>query len=67
MNDAPFRRSSDRTVDELRSRATELRAMAQTARTADVQAALLTLADRFAALADQKPANTANDQNQAAD
>ena len=67
MNDAPFRRSSDRTVDELRSLATELRAMARTAGTADVQAALVALADRFAALADQKSANTANDQNQAAD
>lgn len=67
MNDAPFRRSSDRTVDELRSLATELRAMARTTGTADVQAALVALADRFAALADQKSANTANDQNQAAD
>lgn len=67
MNDVPFRRPSDRTVDELRSRATELRTMAQTARTADVQAALLRLALRFDALADQKPASTANDQSQAAD
>jgi hypothetical protein len=40
-----------RTVSELRARSDELRRMAATARTADVQAALVVLAERFDALA----------------
>jgi hypothetical protein len=54
MNDDSFRRPSDRAVDALRSRATELRTMAQTARTTDVQVALQRLATRFDGLADQQ-------------
>jgi hypothetical protein len=47
MNDAPFQQLSDLTIDVLRARAAELRTMAQTAKTADVRAALRRLADRF--------------------
>lgn len=43
--------TSLRTVSELRTRADELRRMAQTARTADVHTALMALAERFEALA----------------
>jgi hypothetical protein len=57
MNDDPFRRPSDHPVDVLRSRATELRTMAQTARTMDMQVALQRLATRFDDLADQKATN----------
>ena len=41
---------------ELRTRSGELRQMAQTASTDDVEAALLRLADRFDALADERAA-----------
>ena len=59
---------SDRSISELRSKADELRKMAQTASTADAQSALRKLADRFAALADRRAANrTANGQVAAAD
>jgi hypothetical protein len=40
-----------RTVSQLRIRASELRSMAQTARTADMQTDLMVLAERFEALA----------------
>jgi hypothetical protein len=40
-----------RTVNELLARAEELRRMAQTARTADMSTAFITLAERFEALA----------------
>jgi hypothetical protein len=40
-----------RTVSQLRVRASELRRMAQAARTADVQTDLVVLAERFEALA----------------
>jgi len=42
---------SERTSDELLTRAEELRGMAQTATTTDVVRALVTLADRYATLA----------------
>lgn len=45
---------AQRTADQLQTNADELRRMATTARTADVAKALLTLADRYAALADQR-------------
>ena len=44
------------TVSELRARADELRRMAQTATTADVQSALAVLAERFEALARKRSA-----------
>jgi hypothetical protein len=43
-----------RTADQLQANADELRRMAATASTADVAKALLTLADRYAALAEQR-------------
>jgi hypothetical protein len=43
-----------RTADQLQAKADELRRMAATASTADVVNALLTLADRYAALAEQR-------------
>jgi hypothetical protein len=49
-----------RTVSELRTRADELRRMAQTARTADVHAALVALAERFEALAVSRAAELAD-------
>ena len=45
---------SERPIHRLRARAHELRQMAGTARTADLQASLLRLADRFDALADKR-------------
>jgi hypothetical protein len=42
---------SERSRDQLLARAEELRRMAQTATTTDVARALVTLADRYAALA----------------
>ena len=45
---------AQRTADQLQARADELRRMAATASTADVVTALLTLADRYAALAEQR-------------
>ena len=45
---------SKRSVGELRAKANELREMAKTATTADVEDALLRLADRFASLADSR-------------
>lgn len=45
---------SERTSDQLQASADELRKMALTATTADVARALLTLADRYAALADKR-------------
>jgi hypothetical protein len=45
-------RLSELSRDELLARAAEYRAMAATARAADVQAALLRLADRFERLAE---------------
>jgi hypothetical protein len=48
--------TSLRTVSELRTRADELRRMAQTARTAEVHAALVALAERFEALAVRRSA-----------
>jgi hypothetical protein len=45
---------SQRTADQLQAKADELRQMAATARTFDVTKALLTLADRYAALAQQR-------------
>lgn len=44
------------TVSELRARAVELLRMAQTASTADVQSALVVLAERFEALAAKRSA-----------
>jgi hypothetical protein len=45
---------SERPIHRLRARADELRQMARTARTVDVQVSLLKLADRFDALADKR-------------
>jgi hypothetical protein len=45
---------AQRSADQLQTNADELRRMATTARTADVAKALLTLADRYAALAEQR-------------
>jgi len=45
---------SERAADELLARAAELRLMAETATTADVMQALLTLADRYVALAEKR-------------
>jgi hypothetical protein len=45
---------SERPIHQLRARANELRQMARTAGTADVQASLLALADRFDALANKR-------------
>ena len=47
---------SERTSDQLVAKAEEMRRMAQTARTADVQKALVTLADRYSALAARRRA-----------
>jgi hypothetical protein len=47
---------SARAVDDLLARAAELRAMAETATTADVMRALLVLADRYVALAEKRHA-----------
>ena len=47
---------AQRTSDELRANAVELRNMAATATTPDVVRALLTLADRYAALAESRGA-----------
>ena len=43
-------------VSDILAKADELRKMARTARTADAQSALLTLADRFTALAERRVA-----------
>jgi hypothetical protein len=53
-----------RTVSELRARADELRRMAQTARTADVQDALVALAERFEGLAVTRSAERIADQSE---
>ena len=45
---------AQRTSDELAAHAHQLRCMAATASTAEVMRALLTLADRYAALAEQR-------------
>jgi hypothetical protein len=45
-----------RIVSQLRARAAELRQMAQTATTADVQSALIVLAKRFESLAAKRSA-----------
>jgi hypothetical protein len=45
---------AQRTADQLQTRADELRRMAATASTADVAKALLTLADRYASLAEKR-------------
>jgi (p)ppGpp synthase/HD superfamily hydrolase len=45
---------SERPVHQLRAKADEYRQMARTARTADVEASLLRLADRLDALADKR-------------
>jgi hypothetical protein len=45
---------ADRTADQLREHAEELRRMAATASTPDVRRALLSLADRYADLADKR-------------
>jgi hypothetical protein len=45
---------SKRSIGELRSKVSELREMAKTATTADVEDALLRLADRLASLADSR-------------
>ncbi|HEY2616339.1 MAG TPA: hypothetical protein VGI78_03275 [Acetobacteraceae bacterium] len=45
---------SQRTADQLQAKADELRRMAATASTTDVAKALLTLADRFAVLAERR-------------
>ncbi len=45
---------SERPLHQLRARAIEFRQMARTARTADVQASLLMLADRYDDLADKR-------------
>ncbi len=45
---------AQRSSRELHAKADELRQMAATARTADVAAALLNLADRFEALAEKR-------------
>lgn len=47
---------SERTSGELLAKAEEMRRMAQTARTADVAKALVTLADRYSALAARRRA-----------
>jgi hypothetical protein len=52
-----------RTVSQLRVKADELRRMAQTARTADVQSALVALAERFEALAVQRSVELSFDQS----
>jgi hypothetical protein len=67
MNDNPPIPLSDRSISELRSKARELQEMAQTATTADVQTALLRLADRFFALADKRAASSRGQQDEAAD
>ena len=51
---------SRRTSDQLLASADELRRMATTATTADVMNALLTLADRYAALAKNRQAEESN-------
>ena len=48
---------SKRTAQELQANADELRRMAVTATTVEVMKALLTLADRFAALAEKRRAD----------
>jgi hypothetical protein len=53
-----------RTVSELRARADELRRMAATARTADVQTALIALAERFEGLALTRSAEQFVDQSE---
>jgi hypothetical protein len=53
-----------RTVSELRARADELRRMAATARTADVQTALIALAERFEGLAVTRSAGQLVDQSE---
>ncbi|HME20558.1 MAG TPA: hypothetical protein VKI44_04220 [Acetobacteraceae bacterium] len=45
---------AQRTADQLQANADELRRMAATASTTDVAKALLTLADRYAALAEKR-------------
>ena len=45
---------ADRTADQLKEHAEELRRMAATASTPDVRRALLSLADRYAGLADKR-------------
>ena len=52
--DSVFVPPSQRTADQLQAKADELRGMAATASTADVAKALLTLADRYAALAKKR-------------
>jgi hypothetical protein len=47
---------SERTCDQLLARAEELRRMARTATTTDVAKALVTLADRYSALAAKRSA-----------
>lgn len=56
--DPPHIPLSQRAPDELRARATELRAMAATATTDDAKVALLTLADRFLGIAMRREAET---------
>jgi len=58
---------SKRPISALRSRADELRGMARTASTPQVRDALLRLADRFAALADERAASIGHARSEAAD
>ena len=52
--DAIYVPLAQRTADQLQTKADELRRMAATASTADVVNALLTLADRYASLAEKR-------------